>query len=574
MTNSSSDGIFLNERGVFRKKANGKPHRIADPIEYAAEIITESSSNMFVLLAFETGDKRRVEVQTQPADFRSWPKFRDLVLNNGYDLPHDPTEGKLIHRHLIENGPAERLLIVNRIGWRNKDFVLTGEKYNDGNRISVFQPLPNGRVGNFEQSGTLEGWQEGVAELAIASSRLMLAIAMAFATPLLRFTNFDNCGIHLFGPSSKGKTTCLLAAMSVNGRAERRLVQTWNITEAGLEETAMGHNDTLMCLDELAIISGNAAEKAKWMQKIHFMLASGTGRTRSKAYEAQHSIHNTPWRIMVLSTGEKGLNDLASEGALQRLKGAEVRFIDFPAIVDEDLGIYEQLPDGFSSPAELSEKIEAACGEHHGVALRQFVTEVGAHTDTLAESVATLVDKFMSRMNLPPDGWERRFARPFALCYAAARLASDWKILPWSGKEIGSAIKACYVAARGQVPDVEELREDAIARLRKFLHGNTVLRQQKDSNSEWTTEEIEAAEAFRRKTRERGAHFLIRPEVLERRFNPLTRKLLLKWLKTQDHLIMEEGRALPTVQAHVAGVEGRLRYYAVKASVLREEPQA
>lgn len=570
MTTYGSDDFISNKHGVFLMKANGKRTKIADPITYAAEAAAENSTRVLVTLAFKTGDGRQVEIQMLPADFRSWPKCRDFLLNNGYDLPHDQALGRLLHQYLLNTGPTTRRLIVHRTGWRNADFLLPGNLVEDGNRTVTFHPPINGHAGNFEQSGTLEGWRDGVAAPALASSRLMLSIAMAFATPLLRFTDFDNCGIHLFGPSSKGKTTCLLAARSVNGKAERGGMLTWNITETGLAETAMGHNDTLMTVDELANVSGATAQQAKEIQKNAFMLAGGRGRTRSKAYETQHNIPEATWRVMFLSSGEKGLYDLADENAVQRLKGEVVRFIDLPAIVDKDLGIYDRLPDGFSSPAETSEAIEAACREHYGVALRVFVSEAATRVDAIADEVAKLVDRFMKGARAPSDGWERRFARPFALSYAAACLAADWDILPWSGKEIGSAVKACYLAARGQVPDLNALRDDAVIRLREFLRGDTVLRR-KLSDVEWTPEEAEAAEAFRRKTPERGMHFLIKPMAFDRLFNRLARDLLLKWLVDERHLVMEQGRNLHTIQAQIPGVDSRPRYYAVKASVLRDE---
>lgn len=571
MTAQNPDGFVFNERGLFERRGNGKLRRIANPIAYLADVTTENSTNIRVALAYTSVDGRPVELLMLPSEFRSWPKFSALVVDNGYQLPNDRTVGKLIHQHLIESRPSEHRHIVHRIGWHGDAFVLPKDRRRDGDRIVLFRPPPAGRVGDFTVSGTLEGWRDGVATPALASRRLMLAIAMAFAAPLLKFTDFDNCGVHLFGPSSKGKTTCLLAAMSVSGKAERRAILTWNITEAGLAETAMGHCDTLMNVDELANAGGNAAEQAKRMRKNAFMLASGTGRILSKTYAIQHNVVDSTWRLMILSSGEMGLNDLASEGALQRLKGEEVRFIDVPAIASDDLGIYDVLPDGFTSPAKVSEVIEAACREHHGVALREFVSEAATRIDGIADEVATLVDRFMKGARVPSNGWEQRFARPFALSYAAACLAADWDILPWSSREIGLAVKACYLAARGQVPDLNTLRDDAVIRLREFLCGKTVLRRRNASDTEWTPEEAEAAEAFHRKTSERGVHFLIKPMVFDRLFNRLARDLLLKWLEDEGHLIIEPGRNLHTIQAQVPGVDGRPRYYAVKASVLRDE---
>jgi putative DNA primase/helicase len=496
------------------------------------------------------------------------------MLNAGYDVPLDTELARRIHRHLIEHGPAEYRLIVRRTGWYGRTFVLPDTRQEGGSRVIVFQAPATDRVGNFEQRGTLEGWQNGVAAPALASSRLMLAIAMAFAAPLLRFIAFDSCGLHLEGESSKGKTTCLLAAASASGKADRRELLTWDVTQAGLAETAMGHNDSLMCIDELGNAKGDPAQQVRQMRETAYMLASGRGRTRSKVYGIQRSVSDASWRVLFLSSGEKAIVDLASEAALQRMKGEEVRLIDVPAIVGQDLGIYERLPDGFTSPAAVSEAIEAACRDHHGVALRRFVQQVAERADTMEGDIEALVDRFMDRARVPSGGWERRFARPFSLCYAGARLAVTWGILPWSPSDCGRAIKKCYVAARGRIPDMEDMRTAGIARLRDLLRGENVLRlHRRGAAVDWTPEQAEAAEVFRTTSDSHGPHFLIKPGAFKGRFDAPTADLLLKWLETEDHLIKEADRNICTIQAKVKGVDGRCRYYAVKTSVLRDEPR-
>ena len=75
-------------------------------------------------------------------------------------------------------------------------------------------------VGPYEARGTLKDWQDGIGALASGHALPVLAISAAFAGPLLQFAGQEGGGVHIFGGSSKGKTTIIQAAASVWGRGD------------------------------------------------------------------------------------------------------------------------------------------------------------------------------------------------------------------------------------------------------------------------------------------------------------------------------------------------------------------
>lgn len=218
-----------------------------------------------------------------------------------------------------------------------------------------------------------------------------------------------------------------------------------------------------------------------------------------------------------------------------------------------------------------SEAIESACQRYYGHAFLAFLNKLGENHDSVPGEVEALVERFMTGAKVPQDGWERRFARPFALSFAAGKLAIRWGIVPWKSTTVGRSMQACYIAARKLVPDAQELLEQGIQMLRSRLQRGEgvldLLRQ--GTKTMWTAEQAKAAEIFACGTPTAGRHFLIKPAAFESWFPPAQRDVVLAWLERSGHLIKDERRGVRTLQAQIKGIEGRGRYYALKATLLQ-----
>ncbi len=199
---------------------------------------------------------------------------------------------------------------------------------------------------------------------------------------------------------------------------------------------------------------------------------------------------------------------------MKQLKGELVRAIDLPALVHDKYKSFELLPAGYSNARKLAEDIEAECLKNYGVALRRFVKYVAWDVATIRARIAAEMQRFFKGAGVPEHGWEHRFAKRFALAYAAAKLAIEYGVVPWNDKMVAHAIKACYLAARAAVPDADKLRADGFARLRSQLSGAAIILDLVRSGHkvQWTAEQAQAAEALRHPG-PGGAYFLVRPKT-------------------------------------------------------------
>jgi putative DNA primase/helicase len=150
--------------------------------------------------------------------------------------------------------------------------VLPKETIGDDAERIVFQS-ENAVENTFRVKGTADQWRERVGALCVGNSRLVFAVACAFAGPLLRPAGMESGGFHYRGDSSSGKTTALKLAASVYGGTS--YLQRWRSTDNALEATAAQHSDCLLILDELAQIDPKTAGECA------YMLANEQGKARA-----------------------------------------------------------------------------------------------------------------------------------------------------------------------------------------------------------------------------------------------------------------------------------------------------
>lgn len=558
---------------------------VAEPIRYHARITTDGSSKVIDQLRFRNFEGDYIEITIEPVDFRDFRKCYAALTNNGYIIPDDDTYARALHRHLISSKPKKRIHEVRSVGWHGDLFVLPDGYKVDANGRHIRYRMPtHTRIGNVGTAGSLKLWKERVATPALASSRMVFCISLAFAAPLLRFTNFDTVGIHLEGGQSKedsssiGKTTCILVGASTSGKADRNDLLNWDFTKTGLEDTAMGHNYLSMYLDEIATMNGGADAQFRLMREAAYKLATGRGRIRSSVYCNSHNLMGSSWRLIFLSSGEKAISDLACDAATSRMKGEEVRLIDLPAIVDPERpkwGVFEFIPDGFDSCKDLADSIETAARNNYGHPIRFFVKRVSSEIDTMPAIVTGLIKDFVALAGVPEGGWEGRLARPYSLAYAGACLASRWKIVPWTKSQLYDAILACYVAARLRVPDQRQFVTQGVEHLREGLKREGALLSllaRKGTKVSWSAEDAQAAIAFLGKMPEDNERYIfMRQRVFEKLIGSVRATAVMKHLKESELLRADKTTGLPTVQKKIKGIDGKPRYLAIKASIMVDD---
>jgi 5S rRNA maturation endonuclease (ribonuclease M5) len=315
----------------------------------------------------------------------------------------------------------DRVTHVDHTGWHEIDhqqvFVLPDHTIRSDHSIHVV--LDSSVVSPYEARGTLREWQEGIGTLACGHALPLLMISAAFAGPLLHLVGQGGGGIHVYGQSSKGKTTILRTAASVWGRGDSPgYIRGWRTTANGLEGIAAGATDTALVLDELGI--AEAREAAAMV----YSLANGTGKGRARR-DGSARVPLT-WRLIFMSSGELPIQTkLAEDRGRKARAGQLVRMLDIPADRGFGFGAFDN-GGPTNNAAKLADLFKQAAITAYGTAGPEFVRRVIAECpEEIGKTVREMIATFVSR-NVPrdSDGQVTRAAQRLGLIAAAGELAS------------------------------------------------------------------------------------------------------------------------------------------------------
>jgi hypothetical protein len=161
-----------------------------------------------------------------------------------------------------------------------------------------------------------------------------------------------------------------------------------------------------------------------------FGIARNRPRTLAATYEKQHGLENREYRIIVLSSSERALGEVAQQAGKPRLGGEEVRLIDVPASEPDSQGIFDGKIKAEDEKALLAttkalvEELSGASQKYQGHALPAFLTKL--MTDKNWErTVRSYKDGFEAQVNAPGLKAVYRIRSNFAIIWAAAALAID-----------------------------------------------------------------------------------------------------------------------------------------------------
>lgn len=388
---------------------------------------------------------RLLEWRDDDGAAHQWAMPLDLLEGDGADVRRElasrglhisptKTARELLAAYLKVWPVEDRARCVAALGWHGAAYALPDSALGgDGERV-VFQNA-HAIEPAFARRGTAEGWRDAVAALAAGNSRIVFAIAAAFAGPLAHLASEDSGGFHLRGASSSGKSTALKVAASVWGDPAA-YVRLWRATANGLEGLAALHNDGLLILDELGQVDPREAGEAA------YLLANGQGKARaSRAGTARASQR---WRLLYLSAGEVSLAALMATAGKRANAGQEIRQADIEADAGAGLGCFEVLH-GRATPAALSHEIKDAAAREFGAVGRAWLECVVQDRLQLMEMLPGAVREFVAEV-IPEGaaGQVERVARRFALVAAAGEVATSYGLTGWSEGESERAAKACF----------------------------------------------------------------------------------------------------------------------------------
>lgn len=385
----------------------------------------------------------------------SGEELRGELLNMGLSIA--PRSRDLLNDYLQAHEPRRKIRCAMQTGWCDGVFVLPQKNIGPGADDVVFQAAENTGT-ELATSGTLEGWQKGIAAYAPGNPLVLLALSVAFAGPLLQRCNSESGGIHLLGNSSIGKTTALQVAVSAWGAPSYR--RGWRATANGLEGAAALHNDGLLALDEIS------EADPRDVGNVVYMVANERGKQRATRSGAARTV--TTWRCALLSSGERTIGATMAEGGKRQKAGQTVRLLDIPT--EAPHGLFDELH-GFVSGRELSDHLKSTCAEHYGHAVRQFIAKLADDETDMSAALETMREQLQTN---GMEGQEKRAAGRLAVFALAGELATDYGITGWPEGAALAAAQTGFAAWRKQRGQGQNEHLQIIEALSLFLdrHGD------------------------------------------------------------------------------------------------------
>ncbi|SEQ32473.1 DUF927 domain-containing protein [Giesbergeria anulus] len=355
-------------------------------------------------------------------------ELRSILLDMGADL--SPNARQALAMYLQSQHPNKHLQCVAQTGWvdaKCKAFVLPDAVIGPQAADVVYQSEDRAS-GEYGTAGTLQGWQAGIAAMAVGNPMLALGLCAAFAGPVLAKVHAENGGPHFIGGSSTGKTSILQAACSVwGGKGYKR---SWRATSNGLEAAAAMFNDCLLALDEISECD------PKDVGEVVYMLGNGQGKQRATRHGGGRQL--TRWRCAVISNGEYSIGTSMAEGGYRIKAGQQVRLFDVPC-APRAFGAWDTLHHHPSARA-LSDALKTEAATHYGHAGRAFLERLATEDSDLGELLAAI--RARPEFSTDGEGQEQRVAGRFAVLAMAGELATDYGITGWPA---GEAICAAAV---------------------------------------------------------------------------------------------------------------------------------
>lgn len=458
----NDDGVF--HHGVDREGRPTEPEWICSRLDVEALTRDESGGNWGYLLNFAdplgNGKTWAMPSRLLASD---GGEYRAALMGMGLRIAAGPRARNLLTQYIQTRHPEEHALCTDKTGWHGRAFVLPHETIGNAEGRVVFQ-TESAMENTYRTRGTLDQWRDRVAALCAGNSRLVFAVASAFAGPVLRPAGVESGGFHFRGDSSSGKTTALKVGASVWGGAN--YLQRWRTTDNALEAIAAQHSDGLLILDELAQVDPKTAGECA------YMLANEQSKARATRNGAPRA--RLSWRLLFLSAGELGLADHMAEGMKRTRTGQEVRMADIPADAGAGLGAFEDLH-GMAGGAVFSSHITGQAGTVYGTAGRAWLEWLTDNADTLKARIREGMAGLSASL-VPQDasGQVHRVAARFALVGTAGELATAAGLTGWAPGESERAARACFTAwlnARGGAGNGEVAA--MLRQVRRFLelHG-------------------------------------------------------------------------------------------------------
>ena len=465
------DGKGVWYHGLDNRGEAKKPQWVCTPLRVTAKVRDEHGHGWGLLLEFSDplcAPKKWVLPTRMLAG--DGVAIRENLFDAGLEMSTSHEARQLLNRYIRDCSVYTYAFCTERVGWFKGAFVLPDWTIGEPEDERILLQSETIWRSPFKQSGALAEWIEHVAQPCAGNSRVVFAIACAFAGVLLEPTGVTSGGFHFVGESSIGKSTMLYVASSVFG--SHKFMKTWYNTSTALEATASQYNDTLLVLDEI----GQA--DVKDIGQVVYMFGNENGKGRS--VRTARSVNPLlEWRLIYLSNGEKSLADIMDENGKTIKAGQETRLVNIRANVNEVDGGQGSIFERYSGAegAAMSDRLKQVTRKYYGTAGVAFIEWLQPQLDTLRDTIRADIDRLTKEWTpAGAHGQVARVVQRFALVAVAGELATRAGVTGWKQGEAEVAAFMCFedwLNERGGAGNSEEAK--ALAQVRAWfeLHQNS-----------------------------------------------------------------------------------------------------
>lgn len=325
------------------------------------------------------------------------------LLDYGVDVPNHKVRHIAKFLSLQEDG-APLKKVHEKLGWADHDGALV---YKHQQIIGSNLPYSSEYAGKLSiQNGTYEGWKQVIEQEVLGHIPLEFALVCGFASPLIsliaRFVDIEVLLFHLFGDTSRGKTSAMrvfVSPFALPSKQEGGIIFQWLGTKNGMMAQIADKHGIPIAFDEASM------NRMKDFTDILYLLAEGREKARmTKEIEERK---RASWSGIVFSTAEHSLKSKSNQNS-----GLIVRL--------QEIGNVE-----WTTSPENAVEIKNGLQQNYGHAGPKFVEYL------LREGKDHIIERWKKWSKIcyekmeSKDGLSARMADRFGLILATAELMNE-----------------------------------------------------------------------------------------------------------------------------------------------------
>ena len=424
--------------------------KICNPVWVAGRSRDYAGSNSGLIIRWVDMDAitRETCIERRKLHTTGNPIAEELAHNN---LAIVPGKEKDLSRYLSAFTTNKTYRAVKSLGWLENptgDLLYVSKKHTFRNHKTnlqeeiIFQPETiSGGPSSLECRGTLAEWKENIAAPCRGNSVPIFLMSHALSGTIVKYADTGSTGIHVSGLTSRGKTTAAQVAASTMGCAadpsyapKLSIIKRWLATANALESLASQSTDSVLVLDEIGQCPGSD------LDKVIYNLFGGRGKERLTQQSQQRATRD--WCTVVISTGEKTLQERLAETNSKTPAGLFVRFIDIH--VNEVFTDYH-----LENHKTFVDKLKRDCGLFYGSAANAFIqniVDIYKNSQDLRESISKGCAELANDISCgaPLSQEHSRVLKIFSFATLAGVWASEWGVFPYSREEIVSSARSLF----------------------------------------------------------------------------------------------------------------------------------